>query len=189
MFQECRYILSSGYKCKSPALRGLDFCYYHDRAHRYRHTPVDCLKPLPLPPVDDPAGIQIAINQVVRQLSLNRLDRAKAGTLLYGLQLAARLAKNSNQKPAESIREITQTPPGIACDEIIDLAPEKTTCEPPDDCVDCGRRDFCKDFELWENKVEELEYFLEAEREAMEQTEPDENDCDNQEDLETEEEE
>ncbi len=129
-----------------------------------------------MPPIEDTAGIQIAVNQIVRQLSLNRLDRPKASTLLYGLQLAARLAKNSSQKLTETVRELSSIPPDIDCDEAIDLAPEKSTCEPPDDCVLCNRRDFCRDFELWKDDVAEIEDRLEAEREANEQLEPDEED-------------
>ena len=48
------------------------------------------------------------------------------------------------------------------------MAPEKSTCEPPADCINCRRQDFCKDFKYYEEDMEELEERLEAEREAIE---------------------
>jgi hypothetical protein len=35
MFLECRHILTSGHKCKSPALRDQQFCYSYMPARRY----------------------------------------------------------------------------------------------------------------------------------------------------------
>jgi hypothetical protein len=182
MFQECRHILTSGFKCKAPALGGQVFCYFHTKAHHYRQARVDALNPLPIPAIEDTAGIQIAVNQVIRQLSLNRLDQRKASTLLYGLQLSSRLAKNPTPKHYETVRKLSQIPPSLDCPEAIELAPEKSACEPPDDCVHCDSRDFCRDFGRWEDQVEELEERLEAEHEDREQTEPDDEDDDENQD-------
>ncbi|MGA8741752.1 MAG: hypothetical protein WB561_11265 [Terracidiphilus sp.] len=49
------------------------------------------------------------------------------------------------------------------------MALEKSTCEPPADCINCRRRAFCENFEYYEDDVEELEERLEAEREASEE--------------------
>jgi hypothetical protein len=46
------------------------------------------------------------------------------------------------------------------------LAPDKTTCEPPADCINCHRHGFFENFNCYEGDVEELESRLEAEREA-----------------------
>ena len=164
MFNECRHILTSGHKCKSPALRGQAFCYFHTAARRCAaitasNTSVD---PLPLPSTEDTAGVQIAINQVLRALASRRIDRRHAGVYFYGLQIAARLAHKSDEKPSESVRETCEDAEGYT------LAPEKSTCEPPADCINCRRRTFCENFEYYEDDVEELEQRLEAEREANE---------------------
>jgi hypothetical protein len=162
MFMECRHILTSGHKCKSPALRGQHFCYFHTADRRFATTSNASIDPFLLPPIEDAAGVPVAINQVFRGLAYHRLDRRQAGIYFYGLQIAARLARKSDEKPTETVRETCEDADGHL------LAPEKSTCEPPKDCVNCQRRDFCEDFELWESDVEELEERLEAEREANE---------------------
>ena len=163
MFNECRHILTSGHKCKAAALRGQAFCYFHTASRRYENIRTTSAEPLLLPSVEDTAGVQIAVNQVLRSLASHRIDRRQAGVYFYGLQIAARLARKSDEKPSESVRE--------TCEDPIDgtLAAEKTTCEPPADCVNCRRRDFCENFDYYEDDVEELEERLEAEREANEE--------------------
>ncbi len=162
MFNECRHILTSGHKCKAPALRGQAFCYFHTADRRYATTSTAAVDPLLLPTIEDTAGVQVAINQVFRGLASRRIDRRQAGVYFYGLQIAARLAHKSDEKPSESVRETWEDPEGYT------LSPEKSQCEPPADCINCRRRTFCENFEYYEDEVEELEERLEAEREANE---------------------
>jgi hypothetical protein len=162
MFIECRHILTSGHKCKSPALRGQPFCYFHAAARRYASISTTSVDPLPLPSTEDAAGVKIALNQVLRAFASHRIDRRQAGVYFYGLQIAARLAHKSDEKPTETVRETCEDADGHT------LAAEKSTCEPPADCVNCRRRAFCENFEVWESDVEELEERLDAEREANE---------------------
>jgi hypothetical protein len=90
----CRHIKTNRSKCKSPALRGQDFCYFHERHHR-RHTVTrrPANQPIPRPihfdPPEDRDSVQIAISVVVNALALGTLDTRRASTLLYGIQLAA----------------------------------------------------------------------------------------------------
>jgi hypothetical protein len=165
MFNECRHILTSGHRCKAAALRGQAFCYYHTASRRYTNVAASSTSadPLLLPSIEDTAGVQLALNQVLRGLGAHRIDRGHAGVFFYGLQIAARLARKSEDKPSESVRETCEDSDGSM------LAPEKSTCEPPADCVNCRRRDFCPDFRLYKRKVEELEARIEAEREANEE--------------------
>ncbi len=97
-----------------------------------------------------------------------------AGVYFYGLQIAARLARESDEKPSQSVRETCEDSDGYT------LAPEKSICEPPADCVNCRRRNFCPDFGLWESDVEELEERLEAEREANESETEEQNETEEQ---------
>jgi hypothetical protein len=171
MFKECRFILPTGYKCKSPALRGQQFCFFHNASRRYSRIKATSFDPLLLPSIEDAGGVQIALDQVFRALTSRQIDRRQAGVLFYGLQIAARLARKSEDKPTETVREVCEEEydyPGQQPVSGSNLAPEKTTCEPPADCVNCRRRSFCQDFELWEDDVEELEERLELEREANE---------------------
>ena len=162
MFIECRHILTSGHKCKSPALRGQAYCYFHTANRRFATTSTAAVDPLLIPNIEDAAGVQLAINQVFRGLASRRIDRRQAGVYFYGLQIAARLARKSDEKATETVRETCEDSEGQT------LAPEKSTCEPPADCLNCRRRTFCEDFEYYEDDVEELEQRLESEREANE---------------------
>jgi hypothetical protein len=162
MFNECRHILTSGHKCKAAALRGKAFCYYHTADRRYATTNTAAVDPLLIPTIEDAAGVQVAINQIFRGLASRRIDRRQAGVYFYGLQIAARLASKSEEKPTETIRETCEDADGYV------VAPEKSTCEPPADCINCRRRTFCEHFEYYEDDVEELEERLESEREANE---------------------
>ncbi len=167
MFNECRHILTNGHKCKAAALRGKAFCYYHTADRRYATTSTAAVDPLLIPPIEDTGGVQVAINQVFRALASRRLDRRQAGVYFYGLQIAARLARKSDEKPSESVRETCEDPEGYT------LAPPKFTCEPPADCINCRRRTFCEDFPLYKRKAEKLEARLQAEQEASHESEQD----------------
>ncbi len=170
MFNECRHILTSGHKCKAAALSGQAFCYFHTAARRYAGIRTISVDPIVFPSIEDAGGVQIALNQVLRNLGAHRIEPRHAGVYFYGLQIAARLARKSDEKPDEAVREV--------CDDPIEgtLAPEKTICEPPADCINCRRRSFCDDFDLYEDDVEKLEERLEAGEEEQEDVEEDSQD-------------
>jgi hypothetical protein len=109
MYPECRHILPKGTKCKSPALRGKVYCYFHDRLQRFEQDGQRCTnEPLCLPPLEDAQGIQIAICQVLAALGSARLETRKAGLYLYGLQLATQLlAQVPLTFPDEMVRTVT----------------------------------------------------------------------------------
>ncbi|HMG84370.1 MAG TPA: hypothetical protein VK574_01425 [Terracidiphilus sp.] len=151
MFKECRYILPSGYKCKSPALRDKHFCYFHNKSRRYAAIRSTSTDPIVFPSVEDTGGVQIALNQVLRNFGARRINARHAGILFYGLQIASQLAHKSDEKLSESVRETCEDSDGYT------LAPEKTTCEPPDDCQGCHHREGCEDFELYKGEIEAFE--------------------------------
>ena len=163
MFNECRHIFTSGHKCKSPALRGQAYCFYHTASRRYANTRTTSAEPLLLPPTEDTAEVQLAVNQVLRSIASKRIDRRQAGVFFYGLQIAARLARKSDEKLTATVRELCEEEDGLG-----NMAPEKSTCEPPADCINCRRQDFCEKFEYYVDDMEELEERLDAEREAIE---------------------
>ena len=164
MFNECRHILTSGYKCKAAAIRGQAFCYFHTTARRYANISTTSAESILFPSIEDTGGVQIALNQVLRGLGSHRIDRRYAGVFFYGLQIAARLARKSDEeKPSETVREICEEEDGSTV-----LALEKSTCEPPADCLNCRRREFCENFDCYEDDVAELEARLQAEQEAAE---------------------
>lgn len=140
MFKECRHILTSGFKCRAAALRGKSFCYYHTASRRL--AGIKTFSSILLPSVEDASGVQAAIDQVLRSYASRAIDRRQAGVFFYGLQIAAGLARKTDrdQKPCDTVRDLCDDPKeGL-------IAPEKSTCEPPDDCVECLRRQACNDY-------------------------------------------
>jgi hypothetical protein len=121
MFIECRHILPSGTKCKSPALRGRVYCYFHDRLQRFEQDGQrDTCEPLFLPSLEDARGIQMAISQILAALGSGRLESRKAGLYLYGLQLATQLlAQLPEPSPQEMVRTLATDAGGnyIAAEE------------------------------------------------------------------------
>ncbi|MGB6744304.1 MAG: hypothetical protein WBE38_11715 [Terracidiphilus sp.] len=121
MFIECRHILPRGTKCKSPALHGGVFCYFHDRLQRFEQDGQrDEREPLFLPSLEDACGIQMAITQILAALGSGRLENRQAGLYLYGLQLATQLlAQLPEPSPLEMVRTLTTGADGnsIAAEE------------------------------------------------------------------------
>lgn len=139
MYAECRHILPRGTKCKSPALRGKFYCYFHDNLHRFAQDGNRFDKePVILPSLEDNSGIQIALTQVLSALGSGRIERRLGGLYLYGLQIAAQLAARvTDAIPQEIVRT-------TACDDTgVILAPEQTACEPGVDCDTCKVQASC----------------------------------------------
>ena len=140
MYNECRHIMPSGARCKSPALRNLPFCYFHTSLHRFREAPKGSEnEPFDIPVLEDSSAIQIALSQVLTALGTYQLDSRRAGLFLYGLQIASQVtARPSDRVPADAVRSVCTEPVGD------DLAPEQTICEPPKDCRTCPKAPDCE---------------------------------------------
>jgi hypothetical protein len=145
MFQECRHIKSDGQRCRSAALRGKPYCFFHMKFDRMqkRDTPH-------IPPLEDSTSILLAIGQVIRALNFETMDCKRAALMLYGLQIAATVARQrEHAEPVESVRSVHNL-----AGEPLDfnqafvfgadmLAPETSVCEPPHDCPNCPQHNSC----------------------------------------------
>ena len=90
----CHHIKEDGIWCKSAALHGRDYCYFHltYRGRRMRiaqHRARQKTWRLELPPLEDQNAVQVAIMQVLDAITEGRISRHDAGHVLYGLQTAA----------------------------------------------------------------------------------------------------
>lgn len=83
----CQHVKSKGYRCGSPALRGREFCFYHDRIRNRRFEDG-------LPALDDANSIQLAVMQVLDGLHRGKVDAETARVYLYGLRIAAQVDEN-----------------------------------------------------------------------------------------------
>ncbi len=162
MFHECRHIKSDGHRCHGAALRGKAYCYFHMNLRRM-HSPNPAeSQHFQLPPIEDTASVLIALGQVIRTLDSPYADIRRAGLMLQALQIAAKLtAHRENSHPEKLVRTL-YNPAGetidfsAALDHGIDmLAPDKTVCEPPEDCRHCPQQDTCDNYEEPEEEEEE----------------------------------
>ena len=87
MYMACRHIKPNGLRCKSPALRGGRFCYFHSKLHNTANDNAAKFETIRLPVLEDPAAIQISISRIFDAMINNRIDGKLAGRLLYGLQI------------------------------------------------------------------------------------------------------
>ena len=138
MFQVCRHIKTNGVRCKSPALRESAYCYFHVKIHKAATAKASASGDLTLPPIEDPASIQIGLTQVLSALGSSRIDTRKAGLLLYALQIASQNVDRRAYVPAsDSVRSLT------CSDDGDELAPAISKCEYPADCPGCPKRENC----------------------------------------------
>jgi hypothetical protein len=77
----CKHVKYNGEVCGCPALRGRDFCHYHQDAHDPQQVAV--------PFVEDAAALQVAIMRVLRAIETDAIEYKKATAELYALQLAS----------------------------------------------------------------------------------------------------
>jgi hypothetical protein len=139
MYVECRHILPRGTKCKSPALRGKHYCYFHDKLNHYEQDGRRYERePLFLPSLEDARGIQMAIAQILAAFGSGRIDARQTGLYLYGLQLATQAAASAPEvQPHEMVR-------ATECDGAGEsISPEETACDPIEDCPTCPTREHC----------------------------------------------
>jgi hypothetical protein len=112
---QCRHIFTGGHRCKSPALRQENFCYYHHTTRkpvpkqelakrRSKQATIQVQFP------EDQSAIQHTIGQVLQLLGSNQIDTKRAGLLLYGLQIASQNLPKANPKtrPMHTVDEVTE---------------------------------------------------------------------------------
>ena len=170
MISECRHILASGKKCQAFAVTNSSFCFFHRNQRERRDTAVRPGTPFILPTLEDAHSALNAVNDVFRAMGEGRLKRAEAGTYLYGIQIAARLIVRIDQTTIKPVRNLCYDNYGT------ELAELKTICEPPEDCLQCTRRETCDDFEDYEEEVEELEQQLAEQQQAKDEQGEGQND-------------
>ncbi len=139
MYLACRHIKPNGVRCKSPALRGGAFCYFHARIHDT--TRLSVMDDVKIPLIEDSASVQLAIQQIFDALLSSRIDSKRAGQLLYGLQIAVQTVPRKWVPALQSVESVTRTKDGN------DLAPELRVCLGGEDCTQCPYRDTCDDYD------------------------------------------
>ena len=87
----CTHIKVTGVRCDSPALRGEQFCYFHQNAHRgVRRPPQSRLHPIAM--IEDEESIQYALMEVINALMRNTIDVKRASLIIRALHIAVKNA-------------------------------------------------------------------------------------------------
>jgi len=91
--KSCTHIKVTGVRCKSPALRGEQFCYFHQHAYRgVRRPPLSRLHPVAM--IESQESIQASLMEVINGLLRNTLDAKRAELILRALHIAVKNARN-----------------------------------------------------------------------------------------------
>ncbi len=90
--KSCTHIKVTGIPCGSPTLRGEQFCYFHQHAHRgVRKPPQSRLHPIAI--LEDEESIQASLMEVVNALMRNTIDMKRAELILRALHIAVKNAR------------------------------------------------------------------------------------------------
>jgi hypothetical protein len=122
--RRCRHVKTNGTQCGSPALKGKELCYYHERnqpreVELYDSGDRYCDGTMVMPVFEDAHSIQTVIRQVVQLMMARRIDRKDAGLLLYALQIASgnlKLMQAEKAKPTQVVvdpEKAAETPLGM----------------------------------------------------------------------------
>lgn len=138
MYKLCRHIMPDGARCEAPALKGMPYCYHHERLHRTSFKQKPGKKTLELPPLENRTSVMMALSDVLAALAAGRIDSNSAGRLIYGLQVAAQFAPAGRTAAFNPVKSLTRTKNGE------DLAPELWICTQDDDCASCPSLENCR---------------------------------------------
>jgi len=102
----CQYINPRGRRCGSPAMRGKDLCYQHDKYTNLSTDPRNVTAFIPV--LDSGESMQIAVTNILRALAADAIEVKKAYAMLYGLQLMGSALRHCDSTPLdEAAAEIT----------------------------------------------------------------------------------
>lgn len=89
--RNCTHIKVTGVRCGSPALRGEQFCYFHQRMLRTVNRPASRLHHAAL--LEDEESIQASLMEVVNALLRGTIETKRAELILRALNTAVRNAR------------------------------------------------------------------------------------------------
>lgn len=106
--RDCQHIKVTGVQCGSPAMRGEQFCYFHQRMLRGVKTPPNA-RLHPIAQLEDEESIQSSLMEVINALVRNHIDLRRADLIIKALHIAV---KNSHRVKfnisSQMVREIPE---------------------------------------------------------------------------------
>jgi len=107
--KSCTHIKVTGARCESPALRGEQFCYFHQHAHRgVRRPSRSRLHPIAL--IESEEAIPASLMEVINGLLRNTIDVKRAELILRALHIAVKNARNAkfDSEVYPKVREVPE---------------------------------------------------------------------------------
>jgi hypothetical protein len=106
----CTHIKVSGVRSGSPALKGEQFCYFHQNVHRGVRKPKQSrLHPIAL--IEDEDSIQYALMEVINALMRNTIDYKRAALILRALHIAVKNASRVKYGLREPVKQVPDYTP------------------------------------------------------------------------------
>jgi hypothetical protein len=97
---QCQHIKINGVQCGSPAMRGKELCYFHDRMRQqFPAGKREGKFEWSFPVLEDANSVQCALMQTLDAIAAGNLDHSRATLLLRGLRTASVNLKKVNFKP------------------------------------------------------------------------------------------
>ena len=133
----CTHIKVTGVRCGSPALRGEQFCYFHQRMMRGVQIANNArLHPVAL--IENEEAIQASLMEVINALARNTIDLKRAELILRALHISVKNARRVNfgLRANEMVKQVpdyaAQSAPPQA-NPAVELAttPDPTQRKPP----------------------------------------------------------
>ena len=103
----CTYVRCTGHSCKSPALKGKNFCYFHERVMRGVAMPINA-RISPMFVLEDRQSIQYALMELMNSIANGAIEHKTASLLLRALNIAERNSRRSHfhQRPRQIVQEV-----------------------------------------------------------------------------------
>ena len=101
----CQHIKANGVRCASPAMRELEFCFFHEK---FYNPPYDDS----FPPLEDANAVQCAILQVLNGLKSKAITVSEARAMLYGLKAASINSRRTTFEPIMQA-QVTELPSAV----------------------------------------------------------------------------
>ncbi len=135
--RDCTHIKITGVRCGSPALRGEQFCYFHQHAHRgVRKPPQSRLHPIAI--LENEESIQASLMEVINALMRNTIDLKRAELILRALHIAVKNARRAKfeSNASQVVREVPAYAPPKPVDSDQDETPAAGSEYPPEPELD-----------------------------------------------------
>jgi hypothetical protein len=126
MTRICTHIKVTGVRCGSPALRGEQFCYFHQRMIRTVRSPRSRLHHVAL--LENPEAIQASLMEVVNGLIRGTIEVKRGELILRALNTAVRNARHAQFEFHPDM--ITRIPDYIDPPEPEEIPQQPTTKKP-----------------------------------------------------------